>query len=269
MQLIWLTDLHLNFLDTEQRIDFYKKLASIPGEHILISGDIAEAPSLSQVLKEMAETMQKPIHFVLGNHDYYHNQVDAVRAEIGALTQNHPFLNWLQQSGARMLNDETLLVGADTWADGRAGDYAQSTVVLNDSRMIVDLLQKSAIGKEALLNAMQTLADSDAEQLKSALETALTQHRPKKVIVLTHIPPFAEACLYEGQQAGGEYLPFFCSKITGDILLQMAEKHPEIHFLTLCGHTHSKTCIQPRANLTVKVGSAEYSKPDVQEVLTL
>lgn len=269
MKLIWLSDIHLNFLDKDQRMDFYKKVAAKSGDHILISGDIADAPSVPNILIEMAETIQKPIHFVLGNHDYYHGQVDVVRAEISTLTQNHPLLHWLPLSGPQMLDAHTLLIGEDTWADGRAGDYAQSTVVLNDSRMIVDLLQKSLLGKYPLLDAMQSLADQDAKHLKDALEDAIRSYHPKKVIVLIHLPPFEEACLYEGAQANEDYLPFFCSKVSGDVLIQMAEQHPEITFLTLCGHTHNKACVQPRVNLTVKVGTAEYTKPDIQEILTL
>jgi predicted MPP superfamily phosphohydrolase len=69
MKLIWLTDIHLNFLTLENRMEFYQKVIAASGDKILISGDIAEAPSVSEILKEMAKTIQKPIYFVLGNHE--------------------------------------------------------------------------------------------------------------------------------------------------------------------------------------------------------
>jgi len=71
MKLIWLTDIHLNFLWPELRMDFYRKTIDTSGDKTLISGDIAEATSISTILKKMAEAIKKPIYFVLGNHDYY------------------------------------------------------------------------------------------------------------------------------------------------------------------------------------------------------
>ena len=64
MKLIWLTDIHLNFLSKERRIDFYQEIVATSGEKILISGDIAEVPSVSAILKEIAQAIQKPIYFV-------------------------------------------------------------------------------------------------------------------------------------------------------------------------------------------------------------
>jgi hypothetical protein len=51
MKLIGLTDIHLNFLTLENRMEFYQKVLAASGDKILISGDIAEAPSVSEILK--------------------------------------------------------------------------------------------------------------------------------------------------------------------------------------------------------------------------
>ena len=90
MKLIWLTDIHLNFLTLENRMEFYQKVVAASGDKILISGDIPEAPSVSEILKEMAKTIQKPIYFVLGNHDYYRGKIDSLRKEIHKLIKNEP-----------------------------------------------------------------------------------------------------------------------------------------------------------------------------------
>ncbi|HKY69491.1 MAG TPA: metallophosphoesterase [Gammaproteobacteria bacterium] len=269
MKLIWLTDIHLNFLGSEQRMDFYQKVIAASGDKILISGDIAEAPSVSEILKEMAETIQKPIYFVLGNHDYYRGQVDSLRQEMRKLTQNEPLLHWLPTSGVQDLGNQTILLGEDCWADGRYGDYTNSRVTLNDSRMIIDLFQSNILGKYPLLEKMQQLADQDAQQLKIRLHDAVGEHHPKKVIVLIHVPPFKEVCLHEGKISSDDFLPFFSSKITGDVLVEIAQKHTDIEFLVLCGHTHSKAYWRPCENLNVKVGAAEYTKPEIQEIITL
>lgn len=71
MKLTWITDVHLNFLKKDERIDFYHTLIVTDSNGVVISGDIAEAISIELILKEMASTIQKPIYFFLGNHDYY------------------------------------------------------------------------------------------------------------------------------------------------------------------------------------------------------
>jgi hypothetical protein len=96
------------------------------------------------------------------------------------------------------LDDDTILIGQDGWADGRLGDFENSRVVLNDSRMIADLFQEKILGKYQLLEKMQQLADTDAMRLQEDLVQAVSQH-PKKIVILTHVPSFREACMHMGK----------------------------------------------------------------------
>lgn len=263
MKLVWLTDIHLNFLDKAERKEFYQQITDTQSEAVLISGDIAEAPCVSDLLREMVERIQKPIYFVLGNHDYYRGNVKDVRQEMAELNQGSPNLFWLPASGVLSLNRDTVIIGEDGWADGRLGDYANSRVSLNDSRLIADLFQAKIIGKFPLLEKMQQLADADASRLKENLYLAI-QQRPKKIIILTHVPPFKEACMYDGKISDEDWLPFFGSKVMGDILMEIAAKNAAIEFLVFCGHTHSQAHCQPLANLTIEAGRAEYYHPRLE-----
>jgi predicted MPP superfamily phosphohydrolase len=269
MKLVWVTDIHLNFLEKESRMNFYQKIVATEGDGVLITGDIGEARSTSFILKEMASVIQKPIYFVLGNHDYYHSNVNDVRKEMTALIDNNPLLFWLPASGPQKVKDGLVIVGNDCFADGRHGDYANSPVVLNDSRMIGDLFQSSLLGKYQLLEAMQRLADQDASDLENSIKKAIDTYHPKKMIVLVHVPPFIEACMHEGEITDDDHLPFFASKATGDRLLKVAEDYKDVEFFVLCGHTHSKGFFQSHPNLIVKVGAADYGKPEIQEIITL
>ncbi len=263
MKLAWLTDIHLNFLDKSERKIFYQQIIDTQSEAILISGDIAEAPSVSKIMQEMIEKIKKPIYFVLGNHDYYRGSVETVRKEMDLLNQSHPNLFWLSSSGAQFLNPDTMIIGVDGWADGRLGDYVNSRVVLNDSHMIAELLQARITGKFALLEKMQQLADADALGLQENLSLALKQ-QPKKIIILTHVPPFKENCMYGGKISEEDWLPFFGSKIMGDTLMKVAAENTSTEFLVFCGHTHSQAYFQPLANLTVEAGKAEYYHPRIE-----
>jgi predicted MPP superfamily phosphohydrolase len=267
MQYAWLTDIHLNFIDDVARQKFYQEIVNTKCDGALISGDIAEAPCLIDILNEMAEYIDKPIYFVLGNHDYYRGQIQEVHVLMTELTKNNDKLFWLPASGIQKLDNNTLLIGQDGWADGRLGDYQNSRVVLNDSRMIADLFQEKILGKYQLLEKMQQLADADAVKLQNDLKEAVSQN-PKKIIVLTHVPPFKEACLYEGKISGDDWLPYFSSRIIGDVLTTVAQQHPQIEFLVLCGHTHSAANIC-YGNLTIEVGKAEYCRPDIQKIILI
>lgn len=266
MKLTWLTDIHLNFIDDDARSVFYQKVVKSGCDAVLISGDIAEAPSLVRLLQEMASQISKPIYFVLGNHDYYHGEVASVREVVQHLSHHNTWLHWLPATKLQQLTSETLLLGQDGWADGRLGNYHHSTVNLNDSRLIGDLFQARLMGKNALLQKMQQLADVDAARLSDDLLKA-AELKPRQIIVLTHVPPFEKICLYQGQPSSTHFLPYFGSKIMGDVMVQMAQANPAIDYLVLCGHTHEMACHQPLPNLTVKVGSAEYGRSMFQEII--
>lgn len=268
MKLAWLTDIHLNFLKVESRQKFYECILATDCDALLISGDIAEAPSLIDILNEMAGQIKKPIYFIVGNHDYYRGSINDVRKELAELSTANANLFWLPATGLQQLPNNTMLLGQDGWADGRLGDYQNSPVSLNDSRMIADLFHKKMLSRQHLLQKMQALADMDASALKNDLIQAIKQ-QPQKIIVLTHVPPFKEASTHMGQVSDDNYLPYYSSKAIGDVLMPIAIANPAINFLVLCGHTHSDAKYQPRTNIIVKVGKAEYYKPAIQEIITV
>lgn len=268
MKLIWLTDVHLNFLSLEARQDYYHSISSIGADLIIISGDIAEAPSVCELLTEMAGEINKPIYFVLGNHDYYFGKIALVQKEVIQLTTAQPLLHWLSIMEPVLLKEGVFLLGQDGWADGRYGDYNRSTVALNDSRLIADLFQEKCLAKDKLLAKMQELADDDSEKLKHQMLEAI-HLKARRIVVVTHVPPFKENCLHEGKISNDSFLPYFASLATGDALLSIATEYPQVEFMVFCGHTHSTSQYRPLENLTVKSGQAEYYTPTIQELIVL
>ncbi|KTC64696.1 phosphoesterase (plasmid) [Legionella adelaidensis] len=266
MKLAWLTDVHLNFLNADERQKFYQEIINTKCDSVLISGDIAEAPSIKYILQELSDFIEKPVYFVLGNHDYYRGRVSEVRSQVTELTQSNQYLFWLPASSPQRLDENTILVGHDGWADGRLGNYYDSRVVLNDSKMIADLFQEKILGKSQLLAKMQQLADLDASQLQMQLLQAVKEH-PRKVIVLTHIPPFKEVCFHAGKISNDDWLPYFASEATGEVLRDICMNYTDINFLAFCGHTHDKAEYNPLPNLLVEVGHAEYQQPEIQKII--
>src|SRR3954454_15564402 len=138
-RLAWLTDIHLNFVP-ESRLDaLCRAIREAGADAVLLGGDIAEAPDVAESLEDLDARLGLPIHFVLGNHDYYRGAISRVRSGIATLCARSARLVYLARAGVVALTEETGLVGHDGWADGRLGDYACSEVLLNDYVLIEEL----------------------------------------------------------------------------------------------------------------------------------
>src|SRR5947208_3548725 len=92
------------------------------------------------------------------------------------------------------------------------------------------------ISDQEVLAFARDFGDESASTLEPALALAVRKY--ERIIVLTHVPPFREACWYEGQISNDDWLPFFTCKAVGDVILDHAERHPKIRFEVYCGHTH-------------------------------
>jgi predicted phosphohydrolase len=259
MKLAWSSDIHLNFLGADGKKEFYQRLEG--ADAVLITGDIAEAPSLERILGDMPI----PVYFVAGNHDYYMGGIKECRKKMKKFDCAH----YLPKNWGVKLNDHTALVGQDGWGDGRNGDYENSRLTMSDWLYIKELKKAYLKGSDELLTALQEVADGDAERLAKSVLKALSYKRMKRVIIATHVPPFEEVCLNAGQKSTPGGLCFFSSQILGKTLLPIIESYPKVDFLWLCGHTHSRVRIQKRSNLTVKVAEADYYLPKVEDILEI
>lgn len=263
MQIAWITDIHLNFVDSDGIERFCNKILSTDADAVLLSGDIGEAPTLGSYLDLLQERLRRPIYFVLGNHDFYQGAIVDVRNQAVAITQQSPWLRWLPAVDGVELTPQVALVGHDGWSDGRLGEFHGSSVRLNDYELIEEL---RGLAKPALLAKLNALGDEAASYLHRVLLQVLPHFA--EVIVLTHVPPFREACLYQGKPGDDEWLPHFTCNAVGDMLVKMAKGHPDHRLTVLCGHAHHAAEVQMLPNLWVKTGAATYREPQLQTVLT-
>jgi Icc protein len=262
--LAWATDIHLDFVSAAQRHALAVRLAADGPDGVVLSGDLSSAPTLVEHLEELAAVLARPIYFVLGNHDYYGGSIGAVRATARALTASSPWLRWLPACGVVDLGDGWSLVGHDGWGDGRAGDPLGSRVMLNDWRAIREL---SGLPRAARIEALQALGDEAAAYLRDVIAAALAA-RPK-LLVVTHVPPFADACWHEGQRSADDWLPWFTCVAAGDVLHAALAARPDARALVVCGHTHGGGTVDILSNLRVLTGGADYGTPAAQAPLVL
>ena len=86
---IWLTDPHFNFLTKSKLIEFFLYLESLRPDGIFISGDISTGPKVIQHLQYLEKIINKPIYFVLGNHDYYRSSFSEINQSISSINNKN------------------------------------------------------------------------------------------------------------------------------------------------------------------------------------
>lgn len=258
-RIAWMSDIHLNFLDPEARFAFYERVRDVEADAVVIAGDIAEATSVERRLVELAHHAERPIWFVLGNHDYYRGSITEVRGAMTLLTEDSRWLRWLPRAGVVSLTSQTALLGHDGWSDGRYGDYAGSSVMINDYLLIDELAGLSAADR---LDRLHALGAAAAAYVRTALEEALETHR--HAVFVTHPPPFAEACQHHGLPSEPGWLPHFSCAAVGRVLLETMRARRDQRLVVLCGHTHSAGRFAILPNLTVISAGATYKYPELQ-----
>lgn len=263
-RLAWSTDVHLNFLSKDEVFAYCQKVSDVEATSLTLSGDIAEGPTLKYYLTLMEQELGRNIYFVLGNHDYYRSSIRRVRKMVTELCRESEHLFWLNDAGVVELAPSVGLIGHDGWSDGRFGDYHGSGVVLNDYMLIEELSDMSA-GKR--LTQLNLLGDEAAAHMRVHLPEALEQY--SKVFVVTHVPPFREACWKEGMLSNDEWLPHFACKAMGEAIADIVEQYPRCEVTVLCGHTHSRGFARIRPNLVVRTGGAVYGSPVIEEVIVV
>jgi len=256
----WLSDLHLNFYNKQEREELYRKIKNGRFDSLIITGDIATSDTFYVYLEEMSRHItNKYVYFILGNHDYYSGNIfDCEMAADDFTMFCAGNFMYMPHCSRIALNEEIglCLVGVNGWADARNGAAENTHIRLNDSIYINDLVE--AEKQDRLFTEMRKWADRDATTLRNQLYNLplwCTQ-----VIVATHVPPFIETCLYLGKQSDKNFLPFFSSKVLGDTILEFAEKFPHIQITSISGHTHGGGEARIRENVIAKTHNSEYNK---------
>lgn len=265
MRLIWLTDIHLNFLSNPGIVDFGQMIKGKEPDAVVISGDISEAPILLEHLTLLVLQYQKPTYFVLGNHDFYRSSIKKTRDRVKTLKNTLPWAHYLTTSKVLPLTEDTAIIGHDGWYDGLNGNYKSTPVMIADFDLISDY---AFMPREGRLKIMRELTEEAQvylrDQLIEAIETGF-----KNILVVTHVPPFRKAGWYRGKIQDPNWAPFFSNKMVGTALKNVAKQHPDREITVICGHTHSPGVYQPLPNMTVHTGGAVYRNPDICSVIEL
>jgi len=274
----WTTDCHLDHINQPARlINFFEGLVVNDPTAIVITGDISNASNLVYHLSAMERVVQRPIYFVLGNHDYYSSDIETVRKQMNELNNTSQHLKYLATTSYVPLSAATALVGHDGWYDALNGDALNSRFMMADWVYIRDLVQHSGgrafinngniMDRSSLISTIRRLASEGVKHMADGIKAAVRYH--KHIVVATHVPPFEESHVFKGKVGDSNAQPWFTSKLCGDMLLSAARAMPNVHFTVLCGHTHGKYDGKVLPNLEVHVGAAEYGSPVLASLVEL
>lgn len=260
MKIAFCSDLHLNFIPKNEIINFANKITDTGCDILLISGDIAESQSLDECLSLLANTFCKPIYYVLGNHCYYKSSIkDTINYCNKYL--NTGYLNFMDNRIVK-INNEITLIGQNIFYDLSVGNLTGDFDIA-DFDQIKDF--KPLMYPKQRLDYFQNKAREDAINLHNLIEEAVNYS--KKIIYLAH-PPLDEDISFYGDRKSPSYsIGYFCNKIVGDKLKEMASKYLNIDFLALTGHSHYRASYEVD-NLKMYVAAAKYYEPNIEKIFS-
>ena len=260
----WVTDIHLDHLTQDETERFLKEIDDAKPDGVFIGGDTSTAQRIENDLRMIGEKLQRPIYFVLGNHDFYGGSIAGIYEMVKQFSNGSEWLHWLPASGVVALTERTGLLGHGCFADGRLGRAEQSVIQFNDYFYIEEFVRVGLNQRYALMNE---LGEQAAANIRRTLSGAVRQYR--SLYLLTHVPPFREACWHKGAITHDEFLPHLSCKAVGDVLIDIMSKHPDCSLTVLCGHTHGSGEVHILPNLRVITGGAVYGSPQLQALLEI
>jgi predicted MPP superfamily phosphohydrolase len=258
LNILWLTDIHLNYLFPYERKRFLFSLSRLKPDIVLVGGDLSKACSLENDLKSIQKMARAPVFFVLGNHDYFGSSFSAVHDGIARLIRQGIGLHWLENIDYVNITQGVALVGRGCWGDARIGSYWNTELHrgMPDFREIADL---KILNRYDRLKFLKNMGEKSARHMRKACISAAQEN--SHVIILTHVPPFPQAILSNGRKDESG-LPFFCCLEAGKVIRRIAETYPNVRFTVLSGHTHVEARIRLMPNLEAIVQSAQYHRPN-------
>lgn len=265
MNLLWLTDLHLDSATPRTRQDFYRSLRETAFDAAVITGDISTSRLLSKHLAELAQACSpRNVYFVLGNHDFYGASFDKVDRIATSCCRQYSNLHHLGQGEIVRLGPDSALIGHRGWADGRAYGGKRTARRFPDQNGIEDLRYRSTY---PAFQKMERLGKESAAYFRKLLPYTAAKNR--RVLIATHVPPFARAVHFDDRPCEAARLPHFVNASAGALIKRIGSYFPGTQISVLCGHSHSNRSVRIANNIEVRVGSARRGTPHIQEVFSM
>jgi predicted phosphohydrolase len=239
-------------------------LHAAAADAVLVTGDFATAATLPRWLRAYRRMADRPLYFILGNHDFWGGSVAEVREEVRRLSAGAEGIVYLTAADPVTLAAGVALVGHDGWYDARAGRWEAPRFRMQDWEQVADF--PPAAGHEGIVAVARALADAAEADLVPKVEAAARDHTT--VLVATHVPPWPLPSGSRRHPDGDWIAPWYVAQQLGGALERVAAAHTGVSFRVMAGHAHAqREGIAIAPNLTCDVGGARYGEPRLERVL--
>jgi len=241
-QYVWLTDLHVDKLSADDYAELISSIIALKADGVWLTGDIGDPPANWVFLETLLHHVKFPIYFVLGNHDYYQQRIADVRKKANQLMDTFKQAHYLTNEPAHRINEDTLLVGVDGWANTADIPLAQPTW---DSERVMDLQSPHLATLQQVMNKKAAV---DASLLLSKCQQSI-RAATKRVYILTHVPPEQARCGQYPVKPLQARRAVYYSCALGGVLDELRLQYPLIHFYVFSGHVHQNQLYRLGHNL--------------------
>ena len=265
-QLLWISDIHLDQAQDEEKRRFFDKLATSRCDAILITGDITTSANTARDLSEISRAAgTTPVMFVLGNHDYFGSSFEMVDRKVAELCKQYQNLVHLGDGEIIQLSAKTALIGHRGWFDGQAGAGARTRVGSADRYHIDDFKN---LNKAQYFQKLRDLGVQSADYFRRVLPAAL--QRFQTVLLATHVPPFTQALRHRGSYCEWDRQPFFSNRSGGNAIIGISRTRSfaSRQVIVYSGHGHCYSKFQSD-NVEIRVAGAQPGFPALNGLQTI
>lgn len=270
MKLAWATDIHLDCVGNIESSLKTLETASRSCDAVILSGDISVGPSITQHLRMLEEALEKPIYFVLGNHDYYFSDIMDTRRRVVDTCKFLSYSRYLNSVPYIKAGNRAAIVGADGWYDGFNGSPERSEFIMNDWLKIKDFQPairqmpgRTNLELPTIIKISRAICHASVSHIVKGIKAIADS--VDDIVVVTHVPPFVESYRSEKYRDMDpeSVIPWYTSRMMGEMLTTAAKTYPNVQFTVLSGHTHSSYEGRILPNLLAYVGKSQYGTPQI------
>jgi predicted phosphohydrolase len=262
---VWLTDTHLSMsIIPAMKRRFIDRIKSIGADGLIITGDISNGLWLESDLRYLAEHHQKPIYFVLGNHDYYWRHMGSVHEDVRRLCKEYSNLFWLSENDPITLTEGVALVGHEGWFDANCGDR-DSTYFAVDRFINLDIWRAGDHVDQIFM--WREMAKISSEAIEQKVISAAK--KAEVIYIATHFPPWKEASRADGKFLEKLWHAYNTNTTLGKTLERLTQT-VKAQLVVLAGHTHLSCNFTVSKRLQCRVAPASYlGKVGPEELIVL
>ncbi len=229
MKMLWMTDLHLDQAEKDERERLLLELRKVEFDSAVITGDISSPGFLGRDLLALGTACEpRRVFFVLGNHDMESRREEVERSAIVVCrSQRNLRPVWKQEVIPLTANAGLIGHHGSVCSEGQGGDPSR--------------------------------------HFRKVLPQALSRFR--QVWLITHMPPFDQAVRFSGRPVWGRKLDRFVNRSSGGVIAGIARQFPGRKVSVLSGHTHHGRSTRISAVVDITVGSARPGYPKIQKII--